>query len=69
MKWSVGSYFFEGDNFRGIFNDIHSMMFTQFLMKELAHILIRVRKIFSCRVSFKILLLICLKIVENELWT
>ena len=42
------------------------MMFAQVLMKVLARILMHVRKIFDCRISFKILLLICLAILENH---
>ena len=41
-------------------------MFTQALMKDLARILIHVRKIFNFRVSFKILLSLYLSIVEKE---
>ena len=43
-------------------------MFTQVLLMELALILIYVRKTFNFRVSFKILLLMYLAIVEKELW-
>ena len=43
------------------------MMFTKVLMKELARILIHVRKIFNYRVSFKMLLLMYLVIVKKRL--
>ena len=43
------------------------MLFTKVLMKELARILIHVHKIFNRRVSFKILLLMCLAILEKKL--
>ena len=54
-------------NFCATFAGFCSIMFTQVLMKELERIL--VRKTFNCRVSFKILLSMCLIIVEKELWT
>ena len=44
-------------------------MFTQVLMKELACMLINVCKILNRRVSFKMLLLMYLVLVEKELWT
>ena len=44
-------------------------MFTQVLMKELAHMLTLVLKIFSYRVSFKMLFSMYLALVEKELWT
>ena len=44
-------------------------MFTQVSMKELGRILILAHKIFSCRVSFTILLSMCLLIFEKKLWT
>ena len=53
----LGRNFFASDNFQGTFVDSCFMMFTKVLMKELACILIHVRKIFNCRVYFKILLL------------
>ena len=49
------------------FVDFRFMLFTKVLMKELARILIHVYKIFNRRVSFKILLLMCLAIVEKKL--
>ena len=49
------------------FVDFRFMLFTKVLMKELARILIHVHKIFNRRVSFKILLLMCLAIVEKKL--
>ena len=55
------------DNFQGTFFDFRFMMFTKVLMKELARILIHVRKIFNCRVSFKMLLLMYLVIVKKRL--
>ena len=48
--------FFSSDNFQGTFVDSRFMIFTQVLMNELACILIHVRKIFNCRMSFKMLL-------------
>ena len=76
-KWNMyfGVMFFEvrghiifvSDNVQGTFADFRFMMFTKALMKELACILIHVHKIFKCRVSFKILLLMCLAIAENKL--
>ena len=44
-------------------------MFTQVLIKELAHMLTLVLKIFSYRVSFKMLFSMYLALVEKELWT
>ena len=76
-KWNIyfGVMFFElwgriflaSDNVQGTFVDFRFMKFTKVLMKELARILIHVHKIFKRRVSFKILLLMCLAIVENKL--
>ena len=76
-KWNIyfGVMFFEArgriflasDNVQGTFADFRFMMFTIALMKELARILIHVHKIFKRRVFFKILLLMCLAIVENKL--
>ena len=75
-KWNIyfGVMFFEvrgriflaSDNVQGTFVDFR-FMFTKVLMKELARILIHVHKIFKRRVFFKILLLMCLAIVENKL--
>ena len=50
-----------------IFVDFRFMLFTKVLMKKLARILIHVHKIFNRSVCFKILLLICLAIVEKKL--
>ena len=54
------------DLFPGNFIDFRFMIFTEFLMKNLAPILIHVSKIFNCMVSFKMLLSMYLVIVENE---
>ena len=62
-----GRIFLASDNVQGTFVDFCFMMFTKVLMKELAHILIHVHKIFKCRVFFKIRLLMCLAIVQNKL--
>ena len=62
-----GRVFFASDNVQGTFVDFRFMMFTKVLMKELAHILIHVHKIFNRRVSFKILLLMCLAVREKKL--
>ena len=43
-------------------------MFTEVLMKDLAHKLIHVRKIFNCSV-FKMLFSMCFVIIEKERWT
>ena len=48
---------------------IYFMMSSQVLMKQLTCTLIHVRKIFNCRVSFKMLLSMCLMIFEKELRT
>ena len=53
--------------FPGTFIDFCFMMFTEVLMKNLAHMLIHVRKLFNCKVSFTMLFSMCLKIVEKEL--
>ena len=76
-KWNIyfgamffevrGRIFFVSDNVQGTFVDFRFMLFTKVLMKELARILIHVHKIFSRRVSFKILLLMCLVILEKKL--
>ena len=47
--------------------DFRFILFTKVLMKKLARILIHVHKIFNRRVYFKILLLMCLAIVEKKL--
>ena len=62
-----GRIFLASDNVQGTFVDFRFMMFTKVLMKELARILIHVHKIFMRRVSFKILVLMCLTILENKL--
>ena len=62
-----GRIFLASDNVQGTFVDFRFVMFTKVLMKELARILIHVHKIFKRRVFFKILLLMCLAIVENKL--
>ena len=62
-----GHVFFVSDKFQGTFVYFHFMMFTKVLMKELARILIHVRKIFNCRVSFKMLFLMYLVIAEKNL--
>ena len=62
-----GRIFLASDNVQGTFVGFRFMLFTKVLMKELARILIRVHKIFNCRVSFKILLLMCLAILEKKL--
>ena len=75
MKYLYGAMFFEvrglifffaGYNVQRTFVDFRFMLFTKVLMKELARILIHVHKIFKRRVSFKILLLMCLAIAENK---
>ena len=43
------------------------LTFHEVLMKELAHILIHVRRNFNCRVSFKMMLFMYLVIVEKRL--
>ena len=53
--------------FQKNFFDFCFVMFSQILVKELTHMLIYVRKIFNCNVSFKTLLSMCLIIVEEEL--
>ena len=62
-----GRIFFASDNFQCIFVDFCFMMFAKVLMKELARILIHVHKMFKRRVSFKILLPMCLVIVEKKI--
>ena len=64
---SAGSDFCATDNFPRTFLDYRFMMFTQVLMKELAHILIHVQKIFIFRVFFKVLLSMYLRTAEKEL--
>ena len=59
--------FLASDNVQGTFVNFRFMMFNKVLMKELARILIHVHKIIKRRVFFKILLLICLAIVENKI--
>ena len=55
------------DIFRDVFIDFCFTMFTEALMKDLTRMLIPVRKLFNCRVSFKTLFSMCLVIVEYEL--
>ena len=62
-----GGIFFVSYNVQGTFVGFRFMLFTKVLMKELARILIHVHKIFNRRVSFKILLLMCLAILEKKL--
>ena len=62
-----GRIFFVSDNVQGNFVGFRFMLFTKVLMKQLARILIHVHKIFNRRVSFKILLLMCLAILEKKL--
>ena len=62
-----GVAFFLVSDIHGTFFDFRFMLFTKVLMNELASILIHVHKIFNRRVSFKILLLMCLAIVEKKL--
>ena len=62
-----GRIFFVSDNVQGIFVGYRFMLFTKVLMKELARILIHLDKIFNRRVSFNILLLMCLVIVDKKL--
>ena len=62
-----GRIFFASDNVQGTFVDFRLMLLTKVLMKELARILIYVHKIFNRRVSFNILLLMYLVIVEKKL--
>ena len=50
-----------------VLSDFCFMVFYQVLMKELTSMLIHVHSIFHCRVSCKILLSMCLIIVEKEL--
>ena len=62
-----GRIFLASDNVQDTFVDFRFMMFAKVLMKELARILIHVHKIFKRRVSFKILLVMCLAILEKKL--
>ena len=61
-----GRIFFTSDNAQGTFVDFRFMLFTKILMKELAHILSHVHKILNRWVSFKVLLLMCLAVVEKK---
>ena len=56
-------------NFSGNFFDFDFMISSQVLMKDLTRMLIHVRKISNCSVSFKMLLSMCLIIFEKELQT
>ena len=47
-----GRIFFTSDNVQDTFFDFRFMLFTKVLMKELAHILIHIYKIFNGRMSF-----------------
>ena len=67
MFFEVRGHTFVSHDFQGTFVDFRFMMFTKVLMKELARILSHVRKIFNCRVSLKMLLLMYLVIVEKNL--
>ena len=60
-------FFLASDNVQDAFFDFRSMLFTKVLMKELARTLIHIYKIFNGRVSFNILLLMCLTTVEKKL--
>ena len=60
-------FFFAGDNFEGTFTYFRFMMCGKVLTKELARILSHVHKIFNRRVSFKMLLPMCLVVVEKKL--
>ena len=51
----------------GTFINFYFMMFTKVLVKNLARMLIHVRKFFNCRLSFKMLFSMYLIIVEKEL--
>ena len=62
-----GRIFLASDNVQGTLVDFRFMMFTKVLMKELARILIHVHKIINRRVSFNMLLLMCLAILEKKL--
>ena len=62
-----GVAFFLVSDVQGTFVDFLFMLVTKVWMNELARILIHVHKIFNRRVSFKILLLMCLAIVEKKL--
>ena len=69
VLWSAGSNFCAIYNSPGTFVGFCFIRFTQVLIKELERILILVRKIFNCMVSFKILLWRCLINFKKELWT
>ena len=60
-------FFFMSDNVQGTFVGFRFMLFIKDLMKELARILTHVHTIFNRRVSFKLLLLMCLAILEKKL--
>ena len=53
--------------FPGTFTDPRFSDFTEVLMKDLARMLIYVRKTKNCRVSFKMLLSMCLVFAEKGL--
>ena len=67
LKWGVVFFSEWYCNFQSTFVDFRFMIFTKVLMEELARVLIHVRKIFKCRVFFKMLLSMCLVIVEKKL--
>ena len=62
-----GHIFFISDNVQGTFVGFRFMLFTKVFMKELVRILIHIYEIFNHRVSFKILLLMCLATLEKKL--
>ena len=64
---SAGLDFCATYSFPGAFFIFRFMMFSELIMRELAGMLIHVRKIFNFMVSFKMLLSICFIIVEKEL--
>ena len=55
------------DIFPGTCIDFCFMMFTEVLINDLSHILIYIRKLFTCRVSFKMLFSTCLVTDEKKL--
>ena len=67
MFFEVHAWIFVQYVFSGTFINFCLMMFTKIMMKDLARILIHVRKLFNCSVSFKMLLSMCLVIVVKEL--
>ena len=61
-----GRIFFMSDNNQDTLVDFHFTVFTKVLMKELAQRLMSIKSS-TVRVSFKILLLMCLAILEKKL--